>query len=144
MTPRTLACRLAALALFMLAGCANPGLVAPAAEPAPVPAPAPVVEPAPAAARMVVEVPSEPAPPTAESLATLAAAAELVEAARRAELILANETAVAVDPLRPEVPVVLDDPAVHTDLWARVRKGYGVPDVEGALVRKWASNTRRA
>ncbi len=135
MTLRTLAGWLAALAVFTLGGCANPGLVAPMVEAAP--APAPAVEPAPAAAPVVVIAPSEPAPPTAAALAALAAANEAAESARRAEMILANEPAIAVDPLRPDVPVVLDDPVVRTDLWARVRKGYGVPSVEGALVRKW-------
>ena len=138
MTLRSLACWLAALAWLTLAGCASPGLVPqadlPAAQPATVAAPA--VE-APAATPAVVEAPIEPALPTAATLAALAAANEAAEAARRAEMILANEPFIAVDPLRPDVPVVLDDPAVRTDLWARVRKGYGVPDVEGALVRKW-------
>ncbi len=42
---------------------------------------------------------------------------------------------VPVDPLRPEVRLDLDDRAAQTDLWARVRRGFAMPDLDGDLVR---------
>ena len=42
---------------------------------------------------------------------------------------------IPVDPLRPEVRLDLDDRAAQTDLWARVRRGFAMPDLEGELVR---------
>ena len=43
----------------------------------------------------------------------------------------------AVDPLRPTVPLDLDASATRQDLWGRVRSGYAVPDMDSDLVRKW-------
>jgi membrane-bound lytic murein transglycosylase D len=40
------------------------------------------------------------------------------------------------DPLEPEQPVQPNDPLVHTDLWDRIRDGYGMADLDGALVRE--------
>ncbi len=48
------------------------------------------------------------------------------------------EVAVApipVDPLRPEVRLNLDDRSAQTDLWARVRRGFAMPDLDSDLVR---------
>jgi membrane-bound lytic murein transglycosylase D len=42
---------------------------------------------------------------------------------------------VAVDPLRPEVRLDLDDRSAQTDLWARVRRGFAMPDLDSDLVR---------
>ena len=42
---------------------------------------------------------------------------------------------IPVDPLRPEVRLDLDDRSAQTDLWARVRRGFAMPDLEGDLVR---------
>ncbi|MFO1220770.1 MAG: transglycosylase SLT domain-containing protein [Burkholderiaceae bacterium] len=42
-----------------------------------------------------------------------------------------------VDTLRPETRVDFDDPVARSDLWTRIRQGYGVVDVDNALVRKW-------
>ena len=42
---------------------------------------------------------------------------------------------VAIDPLRPEVRIDILDRSARTDLWARVRKGFAVPDLETELVR---------
>ena len=42
---------------------------------------------------------------------------------------------VPVDPLRPEVRLNLDDRSAQTDLWARVRRGFAMPDLDGDLVR---------
>ena len=42
---------------------------------------------------------------------------------------------VPVDPLRPDVRLDLDDRTAQTDLWARVRNGFAMPDLDGELVR---------
>ncbi len=42
---------------------------------------------------------------------------------------------VPVDPLRPEVRLDLNDRSAQTDLWARVRRGFAMPDLDGDLVR---------
>jgi membrane-bound lytic murein transglycosylase D len=41
-----------------------------------------------------------------------------------------------VDPLRPEVPVDLNDASVQIDLWQRVRNGFGIPDLDDEFVRR--------
>ncbi len=61
----------------------------------------------------------------AEASATPLAAAEALPAA----------VAAPVDPLRPEISVDLDDAAARTDLWARVRRGFRMPDLDTDLVR---------
>lgn len=43
--------------------------------------------------------------------------------------------AAPVDPLRPETPVDLNEPTAHADLWARLRRGFAMPDLEHDLVR---------
>jgi membrane-bound lytic murein transglycosylase D len=43
----------------------------------------------------------------------------------------------ALDPLQPSVIIDANDTSVHTDLWVRVRLGFGMPDLDNALVIKW-------
>ena len=43
--------------------------------------------------------------------------------------------AVAIDPLRPEVRVDMNDRSARTDLWERVRRGFAMPDLDTDLVR---------
>jgi len=43
---------------------------------------------------------------------------------------------VPVDPLRPDQRLDLNDRAAQTDLWARLRQGFAMPDLDNALVRK--------
>jgi membrane-bound lytic murein transglycosylase D len=43
----------------------------------------------------------------------------------------------AIDPLRPSVIVTDDEASAHADLWARVRSGYAIPDLDSELVLKW-------
>jgi membrane-bound lytic murein transglycosylase D len=45
--------------------------------------------------------------------------------------------AFALDPLRPSVVVDAEDVTARTDLWARVRNGFTMPDLDNALVLKW-------
>ena len=101
---------LPALAALILAGCAT----------APTPVPAPnVPEPV---APVVVEAPAPVVAPAPEPVApVIAAVAE----------------AKPIDPLRPDVRIDLDDEAARTDLWARTRQGFAMPDLDNDLVRKW-------
>lgn len=41
-----------------------------------------------------------------------------------------------VDPLRPDARIDFDDDQSHADLWLRVRNGYGLPEIDGRLVRR--------
>jgi membrane-bound lytic murein transglycosylase D len=43
---------------------------------------------------------------------------------------------VAVDPVRPDVPIDLDDRAAQIDLWQRVRDGFRIADLDDDFVRK--------
>jgi len=100
---------------LLLAACAttgDPGSAASSSAPAPTAATAPASSPAPDAAASAVLA------------ATSAPAAEEPASAP-----------VPVDPLRPEVRLDLDDRAAQTDLWARVRRGFAMPDLDGDLVR---------
>ena len=47
-----------------------------------------------------------------------------------------SPAAAPVDPVRPGVSVNLDDAAAQTDLWARVRRGFKMPDLDTELVRE--------
>jgi membrane-bound lytic murein transglycosylase D len=73
---------------------------------------------------------------------TAAASAPVIEAAASASqpgvasTTSAQVVEVAVDPVRPEVPVNLDDRSARIDLWQRVRDGFGIPDLDDNFVRK--------
>ncbi len=102
---------LAALVMF-LAGCATAPMTGPTpAEPA-------VPEAAPAPGPDLPATPALPAEPPAP-------APEAVKAPA------------AVDPLRPEVPLDLDDRSARIDLWERVRGGLRIPTLDNELVRQW-------
>jgi membrane-bound lytic murein transglycosylase D len=63
--------------------------------------------------------------------AAASAPAEPAETAAPAEA----EPPQPVDPLRPEVLVDLNDSAARADLWARLRRGFAMPDLDTDLVR---------
>jgi len=44
---------------------------------------------------------------------------------------------IAIDPLRPTEPLDLGAPGTQTDLWARVRQGTAIPDLQNERVEKW-------
>jgi len=96
--------------IVLLAGCATVVPEAPATAPAPT-----VVAEAPAAAASA---------PAAAASAPEAAPADTAEAQPS-----------PVDPLRPDATVDLNDATAHADLWARVRKGFAMPDLDNQLVR---------
>ena len=110
-------CALAMAGVAFLAGCATAPMEVSPAAPAP---PAPVAA-GPAA--------SAPELPTAAAVSVATAAAQ-VESAGPA-------TQAPVDPLRPEARIDLDDRGARVSLWARMRNGFSMPDLEGDLVRKW-------
>lgn len=127
-----------ALALAVLSACATrPPDAAPDTGQPPV---APL-QPAPATAAQAVAVPAS-APAASVPVATTAAAsapsvAAAVSAAAAQEAPISVTSAQApMDPLRPEVPVNLDDRSARTDLWQRVRDGYGIPDLDDDHVRR--------
>ncbi len=78
-----------------------------------------------------------PTAPTPEAAASAAAPQVAVAGAAAASAPAGDEIATApvpVDPLRPDVRLDLDDRAAQTDLWARVRRGFAMPDLDGELV----------
>jgi len=96
------------LLAVLLAACAT---TTPPAE-----APAPDTPPSPPAAAVAASVTAEAAAPAVPARAM---AAELLE-----------------DNLRPGEKIDLDNPEVNADLWARVRKGFQLPDLDDDWVRK--------
>ena len=58
----------------------------------------------------------------------------LIEAAPSVSDELPVPVPVPVDPLRPDIPLDLNDRSAQTDLWARVRRGFGMSDLDGDLV----------
>jgi len=77
--------------------------------------------------------------PEAAASAAASAASAPDAAASAPEMAAAPAEAasapVAVDPLRPEAAVDLNDAQAHADLWARVRRGFAMPDLDNELVR---------
>ena len=106
------------LALWMVA-CST----APVQAPAPIAVrAAPVVTAAPVVPSVAFELPAvvAPAPAATPPLAPVEDAVPVP---------------VAVDPLRPEVRLDPEDRSARTDLWARVRRGFAMPDLDNDLVR---------
>ena len=69
--------------------------------------------------------------------AALAAAAQTGLAQAQASATADAAPVIAVDPLDPTRQLDLDAAAARTDLWARVRIGLAVPNLESDPVRKW-------
>ncbi len=124
---RRLSCGAALAALVLLAACST----APTSRDAPSAAPS-VAQPATSAASAppVVDAVASPAP-------AVAVTAQVADA-KPADSTPAP-TPVPVDPVRPDEPVKLDDRGAQIvaqmDLWARVRRGFSVPDLDTDLVR---------
>jgi membrane-bound lytic murein transglycosylase D len=128
----------ACAAAALLAGCATPP---PPGEPGPVLPPPSLLAAQPAALEpAAVVAPPTPAAPVAA--APSAAPAATGPQAALAPVEDALPPLVAVDPLRPEVKLDPEDRAAQTDLWARVRRGFAMPDLDSDLVRdreRWYS-----
>ena len=90
---------------------------------------------APDAPPVVAEAPPA-APPSAPELPPASVVA--VAAAEAAKEEDAGPAATApVDDLRPEARIDLNDRSARISLWGRVRGGFAMPELDGALVRKW-------
>ena len=74
---------------------------------------------------------------SAAGSAALATAAQTGLAQAQASATAAEAPVIAVDPLDPTRQLDLDAAAARTDLWARVRIGLAVPNLESEPVRKW-------
>ena len=77
-------------------------------------------------------LPGWPAPPTASTLAPVTpgwAALPALQSTARQPFV--------IDPLRPTERLDLGAPEAQADLWARVRQGTAMPDLDNDLVRKW-------
>ncbi|HEX7437285.1 MAG TPA: transglycosylase SLT domain-containing protein, partial [Caldimonas sp.] len=108
--------RLLALPVLLLAGCATSHGPPSALQPSSTPPPT---------------ISAAPAAPVVEAApASMGAAAEPADDAQNVA------APVAIDPLRPEVRLDLDDRAARTDLWTRVRAGFTMPDLDSDLVRE--------
>ena len=108
-------------AVLALAACATP--IPPSSPPESPAAAAALAEPPAAAVAAVIAVPAASAVVPAASAAVSAPAVD------------ERVVVVPVDPLRPEVQVDLADQTTRIDLWARVRRGFAVPDLDTDLVR---------
>ncbi|HEX4509511.1 MAG TPA: transglycosylase SLT domain-containing protein, partial [Burkholderiaceae bacterium] len=99
-------------------------------------------DPAPAASAQAAQAAATDASAPAAALAASAAVPVAAPAAETATVAPdANEPAPAVltpfDPLQPEAPVDLSDRNAHADLWARVRAGFALPDIDTPDVKEW-------
>ena len=80
-------------------------------------------------------VPGAPLDSSTPSLADLGDAhAALADDGPSLSVELPVPVPVPVDPLRPDIPLDLNDRSAQTDLWARVRRGFAMPDLAGDLV----------
>jgi len=114
--------RILALPVALLAGCATSVPTAPSTSSTPTPAVAAASAPATAASAVVLD--TAPVPVAAAS-------------APDVDPDAASAAPVAVDPLRPEVRMALDDRAARIDLWSRVRGGFTIPDLDSDAVHDW-------
>ncbi len=94
--------------------------------------PPPADSPAPMAAVPAALATSLPAAPPPSAAAPLAAVLSDAPA-----LPVAPPAPVAVDPLRPTELLDLNAPGTRADLWARVRQGTAIPDMDNERVQKW-------
>jgi membrane-bound lytic murein transglycosylase D len=72
--------------------------------------------------------------PPAAAAADSAASAPLAAASAPATEVAAAEA--PIDPLRPEVPVNIEDRGARKDLWQRIRDGFAIADLDDGYVRK--------
>jgi membrane-bound lytic murein transglycosylase D len=96
------------------------------------PKPADPPPPSTASTAAAVAAPAAAAPTPAPAMVSVPGTPASGDTATEPEVASAP---VPIDPLRPEVRLDLDDRAAQTDLWARVRSGFAMPDLEGELVR---------
>ncbi len=93
---------------------------------------------APRALPVEIAVVAAPVAAPASAAASVSAAVGAASAVAASAGSEAKESAVEVpvDPLRPEVPIDLDDRTARIDLWQRVRNGFGIADLDDDFVRR--------
>ena len=82
----------------------------------------------------VSDIVAAAASPAASAAASASVAAQAASAASAAEGDHSIAVAAPIDPLRPEEKVDLDATAATDDLWVRLRRGFGMPDLDTPLV----------
>lgn len=95
----------------------------------------PVPEESSADAPVIAAVQAANAASAAEAASSPASAASGPAAAASAPDEAKEAAGPPTDPLRPDEPVNLADSTAHADLWARIRRGFKMPDLAGDLVR---------
>ncbi len=117
----------ALLPLALAAGCATQTAPLATSRPMPMTTPPPAVAVvAPVAVAQAAPQPAPAQPHVAPPHDAPAASTDTTEAV---------EPPVPTDPLRPDVKVDLNAREAQTDLWARVRHGFAMPDLDNDLVR---------
>lgn len=141
MTPslprRLLAIRRVGLGLAMV--LLLPACATHLADPQPTPMPPPEAAAPPAPQPALPKGPAttpEALPPTSAGLPSVPKTA-VADVPTPAAAAAPAPTAYAVDTLQPDARYELDNTDDSSDLWARVRRGYGIPDLDTDLVRKW-------
>ncbi len=86
------------------------------------------------AATPLIGTPTLPNPATSAALTSAPAASAATAAAAAASATEVVAAPSPVDPLQPDVRVDLDDRTARTDLWARVRRGFAMPDLDNDQV----------
>ena len=119
---RPLRLPLLAATLLLLGACASTGGLSGVAS-------------SPAAAPSTASAPSPASGPPASTVALAEPAAPVTAPLSAPEVLAVAPVPVPVDPLRPDVRLDLDDRSAQTDLWARVRRGFAMPDLDTDLVR---------
>ncbi len=134
---RSLALSIGAGTLISLAGCANPPL-----NDHPGPRWVASTATADGTAGAPLTMSTDPATTSAAAAgavalasASAASAAALAGTAALGDADNNGPVAAPVDPLHPDRPVDLNDAVATTDLWARVRRGFAIPDLDNNLVR---------
>ncbi len=92
---------------------------------------------APVADALPAPVATAPASPASAAELSLASAVAVATAHTDMEAEARPAAEAPIDDLRPEARIDLDDRGARISLWGRVRGGFAMPDLEGALVRKW-------
>ncbi|MBP6902949.1 MAG: transglycosylase SLT domain-containing protein [Burkholderiaceae bacterium] len=94
--------------------------------------------PPPAGPQATADVPAAVVPPVAAvATAVVPAVTPGVRSGAVASEGQAAEPPIVIDPLQPTTAINLDDVNAQTDLWARVRRGLVMPDLDTDHVRKW-------
>jgi membrane-bound lytic murein transglycosylase D len=121
--------------ISILAGCATSTPYGTAPTTGGPTAPAPEVKATPAPAVVVAAPPVSAAASAPEAVAVGPAAAPVASVAAATAPADERVVVVPVDPLQPDAILDLANKSANVDLWARVRSGFLMPDLDSDLVR---------